>query len=1245
MKKKPLTLLIAGLLGSTAVWAQPELTLVQIGEKTVERLESIKAMAERGEGVFERDGERWINYRGFEYRLSYKNDLKFPFLPYQGGDDTPYRNVIDFVDQSWEFMMYNGGFYLMSREFGVYESDEQGCFVEYIPAAHGSKNNDGSYAWERDVTYRTETNDCGDLVKPSLTSLTVSSVSDLGASFDWLGQNPSDKVTLTLTNLSDEEDARRYDAVSAGFFVGGLKPETQYEVALRSCNSVDCAEPQVVRFTTQASRVGFADELPTPNHLQGSLEGGLGITQTHTSVAPNGNEQTGQGHLDVIINREAMLLFTPSQGEEINQVRAEVLLDGEVVHSSLMLPPSALAASDQPDNGRMKVVFSHHAWSLPLQWNWMKPGLSLRLTDNLGREGVLSQGEIQFGGAPELVIQNIDMGMLIEPRNRNTMIQNLPTLAADYFQKIPASKLVMADYTPAHFPIVTMPNGVVYTDKSASTGGWHSGDMREAIGKAMVSTGINNANVGILTSAGYSQQYNRRFNHITAHTNVGVYTKKDTDLPQVIVHGGSGGGGIVTLEATTGNEWSHELGHNYGLGHWPYMASIHDMESGWGWDAFHQRFIGNLHWTGDVYTQQQGDDIVPPFKDAFRFMRDAQNGGENERVGTISRFTLEHPAQSRKAQRWMNSGFNLDNSSPSGYVQWDQATQRYQTVETDTPKPQQTGVPVVTLLGIYDPLNINPSQVYPPVYSNYGNVFELPQSEQGEFQPEGWQAVADLTPEQIASDVWQTLRINGEQQRVCKFTYQAANGDSAVFVGGVIPQTNRCGTGLDMQWHVNRDMQSAPADYELLSKYGVGAVTYAPTPEIGDVELCTLNKSGNDHDGAGFVVGGYCQQISGVMHKHGKTWRYVIRGTEVLRPNYQTQGQCQLDVEFANGASERVLLNASRHSVNESNKFHVNLPMDNGVPTSVALSCADANGETQIAHLTPDQTPPIDQLKGPIIIGQEYGYSQVVDMTQTFAQNDTLLNEDFATIAQFDAFVAEHYGRGTLNNGVTHAERRAGALYVFANPETGSRDYFVMRTVEAQAFPTNQTSNGDWKYLGSAEDHINFAFNPLKFDRSSESAVEAKVTSYFGLSRLMSWDERTTTTWQTMNSAVFVGQIDGENHYFIQKRPGEGDAFPTNGEANQDWYFLGNDSTIQAYLDELNRDLASFERAVLQWHQQEVMGEWGSHGQRGKVNDIYQYAFRGGYHYYRLKTESYGYFPWPTDGNATNHQWEYLGQF
>ncbi|KQB08654.1 peptidase M66 [Vibrio metoecus] len=1245
MNKKPLTLLIAGLLASAPAWAQDELTLVQIGKKTVERLESIKAMAERGEGVFERNGERWINYKGIEYRLSYKNDLQFPFLPYQGGDDTPYRNVIDFVDQSWEFEMYNGGFYLMSRKFGVYESDEQGCFIEYIPAAHGSKRADGSYVWERDVIYRTETSDCGALSLPTLSSLTVSSVSDQGVSFDWQGQHDTDNLTLTLTNLSDASDVRRFESVSAGFFVGGLKPQTQYEMVLNACNAIDCAKPQSARFTTLDAREGFADEIAVPNHLQGSLMGGLGITQTHTSVMPNGNELVGQGHLDVVMNRDAMLLFTPQPGEEINQIRAEVYLDGELVQTEWMLPPSALAGTDQPDNDRMKVVFSHHAWSLPLQWNWMKPGLSLRFIDNLGREGVLSQGEIQFGGAPELVIQNIDIGMLMPPRDRNTMIQNLPTLAADYFQKIPVSKLVMADYTPAHFPVVTMPNGVVYTDKSASTGGWHSGDMREAIGKAMVSTGINNANVGIVSSAGYSQQYNRRFNHITAHTNVGIYTKKDTDLPQVVVHGGSGGGGIVTLEATTGNEWSHELGHNYGLGHHPYMASIHDLESGWGWDAFQQRFIGNLHWKGDVYTQQQGDDIVPPFKDAFRFLRDAQNGGEQEYVGTISRFTLEHPAQSRKAQRWMNNGFNLDSHSPNGYVQWDQATQRYKAVETDTPKPQQVGVPVVTLLGIYDPQNENPSQIYPLVYSNYGNLFELPQPEQGEYQLEGWQATEHLTQAQLDSDIWQTLRMDGEQQRVCKFTFQAANGDSAVFVGGVDQSTDRCSSGRDMKWNINMNMTSAPGDYELLSKYGRGAVTYTPTADVGEVNLCTLNKSGQDHDGAGFVVGNQCEQIAGVMHKNGQTWRYALRGNEVLRPTYQAQGQCQLDVEFAGGVREQVQLSASRHAGNESNKFHVNLSMEHGVPTQVSLHCSNREGETELTRMTPDQNPPLDKLKGPIIIGQEYGYSQVIDMTKTFAQNQTLLNTDFATIAEFDAFVAEQYDRGMLNNGVTKAERRAGALYVFANPETGTRDYFVMRMVDAGAFPIDQTSNQGWKYLGSADDHVNFAFNPIKLNRAAGVSIEARVQSYFGVSRLLTWDERTSTTWDNAPNAVFVGQIEGENHYFIQKRPGEGDAFPTFEESNQDWVFLGSDSSIQTYLAELNRDLASFERALLEWYQQDAMGVWGSDGQRGKVNDIYQYVFRGGYHYYRLKVTKYGYFPFPTDPNPTNGNWEYLGQF
>ncbi len=37
----------------------------------------------------------------------------------------------------------------------------------------------------------------------------------------------------------------------------------------------------------------------------------------------------------------------------------------------------------------------------------------------------------------------------------------------------------------------------------------------------------------------------------------------------------------------------------------------------------------------------------------------------------------------------------------------------------------------MTILGVYDPDKINPSQLYPPTYSNYGNIFDLekPRSE------------------------------------------------------------------------------------------------------------------------------------------------------------------------------------------------------------------------------------------------------------------------------------------------------------------------------------------------------------------------------------------------------------------------------------------------------------------------------------------------------------------------------------
>lgn len=54
-----------------------------------------------------------------------------------------------------------------------------------------------------------------------------------------------------------------------------------------------------------------------------------------------------------------------------------------------------------------------------------------------------------------------------------------------------------------------------------------------------------------------------------------------------------------------------------------------------------------------------------------------------------------------------------------------------------------------------------------------------------------------------------------------------------------------------MRWYNDYQIDSPVGQYELLSQFGAGNVTYTPNAEIGEVQLCTLNKPHNNgsHDG------------------------------------------------------------------------------------------------------------------------------------------------------------------------------------------------------------------------------------------------------------------------------------------------------------------------------------------------------------------------------------------------------------
>ncbi|QDF66645.1 glycosyl transferase [Shewanella sp. SNU WT4] len=959
----PLALVIASALVPLA--AQAEVTMQQAAEQTFSVIKAMKQRGEANDGVIVDGNKRFIVYNDYRFELHDDNYPKFPF-PY-GGEEAlaPYYAAFPFLNDKWDIVMNNNyGFYFIHDDFGSMSSDTQGCFVEYFPEP----------SFSEDKIMRFEKTEC--ISAPMITDFALSGIFDIGATATWQGHVEGNHYQLSLSSPSTK--TQMFNATAPEFYLGNLSPNTDYQLALEACNTTGCVAVEPITLTTKTSQAGFHDGIRHLNHLDGEIAAHVSLMQSHSLTAPFGNDELNAP--DVVINRAAMLLVTPELND-INQLWVEVYFEGELIAREIMQSPANQPKTDQyAVDGRPMVIFDHDVWSLPLQWNWMTPGLSLKFIDNHGRSSELAQHSITFGGAPELVIQNIDMGMLTKPRGRNTMANNTAEHASDYFQKIPVSKLVMGQYAPAHFETVTMPNGKVYTERSDTDGGWHSGDMREAIGKALISTGINNANVGITTSGGYSQAYNRRFNQLTAHTNVGVYTHPDNGSNKTVVHGGSGGGGILTLEATTGNEWSHEVGHNFGRSHYPSMASVHDMQSGWGWDQVFNRFIGNIDWRGAPAISSAGGETSLPYLETFRFLHDAQAGGEKQKIGLVSNFTLEHPTQARRTQAWLNSGFNQTPDGNYHYATWDQAQQTYVEANTTAPAPVKTGIPVTTLVGIYDPLGVNPSQIYPVLYGNYGNVFDLAPATDFEapaLSP-GWHQYQSLSAEHLAMSTWKTIVDNGSHQRLCQFAFTTTNNTTVNLVGHVEPNSNTCHASDDMRWNLGgtwQQMESSAGDYSLLFPYGKGQITYSPTPEIGEVNLCQLTDINNpSHNGAGFVQEGSCVQIAGIKHSNNRDWKYAVRSAE--QANYIHTSVCRLDVTTRQGQSISYDLASTRLHANQSNKFHINLPQQE--LSNVTLSCQDAEGVTILDSLTPSITTGIEDLPQAVIIGQEHGY-QVLD--------------------------------------------------------------------------------------------------------------------------------------------------------------------------------------------------------------------------------------------------------------------------
>jgi hypothetical protein len=337
------------------------------------------------------------------------------------------------------------------------------------------------------------------------------------------------------------------------------------------------------------------------------------------------------------------------------------------------------------------LIYADDTWSGVLPAEWIVPGLRLRIEQG-PQSGELT--DLKVGAPTELLIHTIDVGMLAPPRGKFEFAKD-PEAHREYFQTAPVSRLIVSQYAPLFLPEVRLPDGTLLTEQDPSKGDWHNGTMRQRIGKELISLGIDNANYGIHSTAGEGESSHPYLAaQLAAHCSVGKYSNG------LVVHGGSGGGGIVTLDDTLHNEFSHEVGHNYGLGHYVggFDGSVHrpadQINSTWGWDADKNRLIPNLAPIRSGKDACVEGQCQKPF-DGRTFGFDAMAGGAP--FSGFIRFTLYTPHTATIIQRFLESKAVFDAQSPTGFRKWNESTGKMEPYSHTVDLSEQITAPVKDL--------------------------------------------------------------------------------------------------------------------------------------------------------------------------------------------------------------------------------------------------------------------------------------------------------------------------------------------------------------------------------------------------------------------------------------------------------------------------------------------------------------------------------------------------------------------
>lgn len=433
---------------------------------------------------------------------------------------------------------------------------------------------------------------------------------------------------------------------------------------------------------------------------------------------PNGSDIPSDSKIQVTCNSAwGINIFYPNP--QRGTLRRKRLEQGDVL-VIVLVNGMWLASEDLEHN---EYVFGHNFYTAILDREWVSPGMTLEFAASSGEQGVL---EADVGGVTELVITTLDAGFLTEPRNE-FQFKDDPTTNTEYFETAFATRLIVAQYETMQFDEIVLPDGKTYNSVSDDEGGVYSGDMRQHVGKILLSHGIDLANYGISSSLAQSESpHVFTCALLAAHNTVGMYQNGR------VVHGLSGGNGMITLYDSIGNEMSHEIGHNYELGHYVggFEGSVHrgadEINSSWAWDSRTNIFLPNFSPSDTGRGQCLDGKCQTPFLGKYQYGTDAMAGGEP--FYGSNRFTMYTPYVSKKIQDFMENKAIWDPSSSTGFRKYNPSTRQmdeYTNYDNGQKVPRLYRVPVTTIVGYYDP-DLSRSletYIYPAMHGAYGFVY------------------------------------------------------------------------------------------------------------------------------------------------------------------------------------------------------------------------------------------------------------------------------------------------------------------------------------------------------------------------------------------------------------------------------------------------------------------------------------------------------------------------------------------